>query len=269
MVDKAILLLNRKADISCRDKIGDTVLHILLKCERSNERFPKPQKRPYTWGLSFKAPKDLLMVFITAGADVYATNNEGKTPSRVALEYRREDEWIEALMLCGYDFEEVIACSIHHSTRGHQTSKLSFQEYCQQRQYRQHISPDEEIENGYMDSDSPYSDEDESEKIQSEEDAYKEDHHEEDDNEEIRGMTNNTERIVDGNMESFGGAEYAEYDMNIELDDEGNKYTYNAEKVVDQQVMGLDDIEGTNVNFDDWLDNSIDFMQSSDNFGMI
>lgn len=46
VVEKVILLLNRKADISCRDKFGDTVLHTLLKSKRCPVRkFPHHTSR--------------------------------------------------------------------------------------------------------------------------------------------------------------------------------------------------------------------------------
>lgn len=87
---------------------------------------------------STEAPKDLLMVSITAGADVYAKNNLGETPSMIAADYGHEDEWIETLELCGIDSEEVITHSESHSdkcTLKHQVSKLSFKEYCRTRRY--------------------------------------------------------------------------------------------------------------------------------------
>jgi hypothetical protein len=76
------------------------------------------------------------MVFITAGANLYATNDEGKTPSMVALDSHRENEWIEALTACGFDANEVLAQSdpeLYDCTRERQMSKLSFEEYCQRR----------------------------------------------------------------------------------------------------------------------------------------
>jgi hypothetical protein len=284
VVDKAILLLNRKADISCREENGDTVLHTLLKCRRLYERESKTEARRYgrlqIWRLSFKAAKDLLMVFITAGADVYATNNDGETPSMAASEYGREDEWIEALELCGYESEEVLTSCIHRPTREHQTSKLSFQEYCQQRQQQQqHPCRFEQVHSEDIDNDSQYDDEDEYEEIQREDsdgsqygdrNAYEEDSHE-----EIRVITDNTECVDGGggNMEIFGGVGYPDYGMDIGLDNEDKKHTYNAEEMVDHQVLGLDDIidkdiEGMDVNLDDCLDNGMDFMQSFINFGM-
>jgi hypothetical protein len=134
-VDKAILLLKRKADISCRDHNGNTVLHTLLECPRPYEDSRLlPEDRFY---LSLTEPKQLLMAFITAGADVYAINNRGETPSMIAWDFGREDEWTEALTLCGYDSEEVFAQSdpaLHDCTRIPQSSKLSFEEFCQVRQ---------------------------------------------------------------------------------------------------------------------------------------
>jgi hypothetical protein len=141
VVEKAILLLNRGADILARDDKGDTLLHIVLRCERLYENFSKKRGRNsdilWAWRLSRKSPKDLLMVFITAGADVYASNTEGETPSMVAFDYGRENEWTEALDSCSYDPEEVWAQSdpdFHHCTAKRQISKLSLEKYCQQRQ---------------------------------------------------------------------------------------------------------------------------------------
>jgi hypothetical protein len=294
VVDKAILLLNRKADISCRDENGDTVLHTLFKSGRLHERMSKIQARRLgdlqTWDLSFKAPKDLLMVFITAGADVYATNDDGETPSMVALEYGREDEWIEALELCGYESEEVLRlrCYIHNTTHEHQTSKLSFQEYCQQRQPQRHYSRFEEVQVDDTDADSECYDEDSYEEdedlckededlCKEDEDLCKEDEdlYEEYDDREIRVIIDNTKRVDGGgNMEAFGGAECANYGMEIGLDNQGEKNTYNLEEMVDSQGPRVDDmlennIEGLDVNLDDWLDNGMDFMQSFNDFGMV
>ena len=174
VVDKAILLLNRKANISCRDENGNTVLHTALRSLRLHDFVSKHragyQRRTQAWDLSFTAPRDLLAVFITAGADVYTTNNAGKTPSMVAWEYGREGEWIEALELCGYDSQEVLTSCIHRPIRVHQTAKLSFDEYCKQRLERQYpvLLDQGSIEGIY--SDFGYDDETESEESQNEDD---------------------------------------------------------------------------------------------------
>lgn len=135
LVDKAILLLKRNADISCRDRNGDTVLHLVLRCPRHHERNRmSPEGEFY---ISLTELNELLMVFITAGADVCAINDEGETPSKIAQDYGWKDEWTKALTLCGYDSEDVFARSgptFHDSTHIPQISVLSFEEFCQNRQ---------------------------------------------------------------------------------------------------------------------------------------
>jgi hypothetical protein len=247
VVDKAILLLNRKANISCRDASGDTVLHTLLKCERYYERMSKITARRHSglhlhhWRMSFKVPKDLLKVFISAGADVYATNDNGQTPSMVASEYGRMDEWIEALELCGYEYEEVLKSCIHHPSSRHQTSKLSFQEYCQQ---RKHPDRSEQFQSDDSD-DSQYGDGDEYAEVQSDDsDDSKydgENAREEDDHEEIRVITDNTE-CVDGsgeNRDILCGGEYADYGMDLGLNNEGENHSYIVEEIVNYQSQAL------------------------------
>jgi len=142
VVDKAISLLKRNVEISCFDANGDTLLHTVLKCKRFHELETLSQARiscgKWRWILSTKAPKDLLMVLITAGADVYATNDAGETPSMVAREFGRQEEWFEALESCGFDPVEIIAPSKPNLEPGEserQKSKLSFEEYCQNRKY--------------------------------------------------------------------------------------------------------------------------------------
>ncbi|KAH7417967.1 hypothetical protein BKA64DRAFT_184604 [Cadophora sp. MPI-SDFR-AT-0126] len=247
VADKAILLLNRKADISCRNGIGDTVLHTVLRCMRLHERISRTKARRSgiveRWKLSFTAPKDLLMVFVTAGADVCATNDYGETPSMVALEYGREDEWIEALELCGYDPEVVLNSCIHYPMGEDQRSKLSFQEYCQQRQQRKHHGPFEQVDVESIENDSDNDDEQVCGEVQSEDDddshyddknAYEEDIHE-----ETRAIADDPERIDggSGNIGILGG-----YGMDIGVDNEGREHTYHAEEIFYHPVLRFDEI---------------------------
>jgi hypothetical protein len=181
VVDKAILLLNRKADVLCCDDSGDTVLHIILNGKRLHEEKSYKRAKAYgmrsRWLLSRKQPLDLLMVFITAGADVYAVNTYGKTPSRVAHINRRTEEWIEALQLCGYDYEEILA---HPSLctdcckENHQTSKLSFEEYCQQRESSGYDGFDSRDMNGCISSGEEKSDDEEEDDDEEESDGEEE-----------------------------------------------------------------------------------------------
>ena len=142
-LEKAMLLLERKADVSRRGADGDTVLHAILKCERFYECHSKQIARSFwslwQWKLSISTPKDMLILFMSAGADVFATNRAGQTPYIVAgTRDRYQDrlqEWEEALSACGYDAEEVMAHShsdLEACTYKHQASKLMFEECCQQ-----------------------------------------------------------------------------------------------------------------------------------------
>lgn len=147
--EKAILLLNRKANISCRNPDGYTVLHRLLVQYRPNKMAGQGTDHWFykRYRLSLGTCEDLLMVFITAGADVYAADNEGTTPSMVAAVSGHMEVWNESLLRCGYDPVEVLASCPHHPTRLRQTSKLSFQEYCEQRRRWQREQGFDEPEN--------------------------------------------------------------------------------------------------------------------------
>jgi hypothetical protein len=139
ILEKAILLLNRGASVSCRDLLGYTVLHSVI----SNTRlYELPDRLAMTgsarWFISLSQPFNLLVVFITAGADVYAITDDSKTPSMLAMEYGRMEEWTSALQICGFDVQEVLS---HPSPcckdciSNHQTSQLSFEDWCQQLDY--------------------------------------------------------------------------------------------------------------------------------------
>jgi hypothetical protein len=138
IVEKAILLLKHGADISKLDCDGCTVLHTILGCIRrhqiSSTRRGRNSRRRIQ---SLHEPKEFLIASITAGANVYAINDECRTPSIYARMFHREMEWIEALRSTGYDPEEVVAHSdpdSHDCSRKHQVSRLSFEEYCLQRE---------------------------------------------------------------------------------------------------------------------------------------
>ena len=199
IVDKAILLLNRKANISRRNYHGNTVLHTILSCRRLHEELSykkaKANRSRSRWRLSRKQPLDLLIVFITAGADVYALNKRGKTPSKLAYNNRRIEEWIKALELCGYDYEEVLAhpspCT-DYCKANHQASKLSFEEYCQQREPSGYDGKDPPDVQGYICSESEESDEGE--------ESDEEDDDEEKNDREEQGP-NREDDVMDGDNE--------------------------------------------------------------------
>lgn len=141
-VDKEILLLERGADISGIDNNGDTVLHHTLKSERWHEERPETRTLSFhadrpRFNLSLKAPKDLLQDYITAGADIYACNDDNESPAMIAHDYGREEEWNEALEKCGIDLVQVNSHThqnILECTYEHQKPTLSFEDNCKRRE---------------------------------------------------------------------------------------------------------------------------------------
>jgi len=139
IVEKAILLLKHGANISYPDYEG-SVLHTTIGCVRYHQYGSKRQARSVDrtgrWARSFHEPKEFLMACIAAGADVYAINHEGLTPSMYARLFGRETEWLEALWSTEHDPEMVVAHSdpnFHHC-RERSASKLSLEEYCLRRE---------------------------------------------------------------------------------------------------------------------------------------
>jgi hypothetical protein len=255
IIDKAILLLNRNVDISCRDSNGDTVLHKVLRCERLHEQesYAEAVKwgRQLRWTLSLKEPQELLMVFITAGADVYATNGRGETPSIVASTYGRDEEWIEALELCGFDSQQVLTDSCRCHANGpleRQKSKLSFEEYCQQWQKRPRL---EEV-----DIDGEDDDED----------------HGADEDDDVECRTAGTEVFDEsteyGNPDSDSLYEggFTAYGMHVDLEDTGGNCRIGYVAETDSQTVELDDgewdgITGTNLDFCHLVNDEMDIIE--------
>jgi hypothetical protein len=127
VLEKAILLLHWGVEISCHDCLGNTVLHRILD-NRRHSYGGRHGIRPY------KEPGELLKVFIAAGADVYALNSAGRSASRTARNYGREEEWSEALESCGFNSKEVVRQTMPRYleyTGPRQVSKLTFEEYYQ------------------------------------------------------------------------------------------------------------------------------------------
>jgi len=89
--------------------------------------------------------KDILLLMITAGADVCAVNDCGITVSDVAHQFGHCQIWTDVLEACGYDVDEVrqgTDISLGWSSAvepprtrqpGERASKLSFADYLKQR----------------------------------------------------------------------------------------------------------------------------------------
>jgi hypothetical protein len=140
IVEKAILLLRRGVNVSYPDYDGSTVLHTIISCVRYHEVKSKRQARSFDrgrqWARSLHEPKEFLMACIAAGANVYAINQEGTTPSMYARLFGREKEWLEALWSTKHDPEVVVAHSdpSFHRCRESSASKASLEEYCLRRE---------------------------------------------------------------------------------------------------------------------------------------
>lgn len=155
-IEKAIFLLERKADFSCRDDSGDTVLHTLFRAT-DNRKYWSPHDA-----------QRLLMVFISAGADIYAQNDREQTPSMIASLYGwKLKVWKKALILCGIEPNWVLdhwECNLHYGQGERQVSKLSFEDCCRRLRDGQcrfeeveTEDEDESEENSISDDDSIYS----------------------------------------------------------------------------------------------------------------
>ncbi|KAG9233267.1 hypothetical protein BJ875DRAFT_512636 [Amylocarpus encephaloides] len=135
ITEKAIILIQRKFDISCRNCDGGTLLYTILKCSRLREKTDLLSALLVggdndAYEQSGSTPKKLLMLFIATGVDVYATDDSGRTAAMAARRYNRLQEWNEALEYCGFDIEEVYAASRDGARQGTQISKIYFEDYC-------------------------------------------------------------------------------------------------------------------------------------------
>jgi hypothetical protein len=200
------------------------------------------------------------MVFITAGADVYATNDKGETPSIVASTYGRDEEWIEALDLCGFDSRQVLADSCRfHANRPleRQKSRLSFEEYCQRRQKRPRL---EEVDSDVEDDD--------------------EDHGaDEDDDVECRTVGtevfDESTEYGNGSSDSLREAGYTAYGMHVDLEDTGGNRRIGYVAETDNQTVELDDgecngITGMNLDLCHFVNDELDITEEFfdfDNYG--
>ena len=144
MADKVGLLLTRGANVKARNSSGGTCLHLV---------FLEHHHRGGCWlccdGSRLRRhlcrTKDIVILMITAGADVCAVDGEGESVSDVAIRSGQQSLWTEALKYCGIDINDVLArskvdtaCSTALSPEYSQpprsvTSKMSLEEYLERR----------------------------------------------------------------------------------------------------------------------------------------
>lgn len=105
--DKIALLLQRGADVLSHDLDGNTCLHLVMRYRFDEECSTAPRYRNDSASEYHKELKDILMLLLTAGADVTARNSFEFSPSDVAWDYGHWQQWTDALQECGYDINEV------------------------------------------------------------------------------------------------------------------------------------------------------------------
>jgi ankyrin repeat protein len=131
VADKFALLIERGAHPNVRDNEGDSCLHIIMSYNHLPERRSAEKELP-----------DILMILVTGGADVFATNHHGDTVSHAALRSGYTYIWKQVLEDCGYNAEAVLSYSPiwtaglndqQEEALLSQRSKLSLKDYCQRR----------------------------------------------------------------------------------------------------------------------------------------
>ena len=138
--DKVALLLSRGANVEARNHRGETSLHLVFLKEFSRAYHCKEF---VTCHLSESTEISVLMC--TAGADVCAIDDQGRSVSDAAFNAGQEVAWTKALKYCGIDINDVLAhpsvdraTSTALSSRYNErpksvTSKLSLAEYLERR----------------------------------------------------------------------------------------------------------------------------------------
>ena len=108
MPDKVGLLLTRGANVKARSSRGETCLHLVFEEHYPSGAFCWCDNRSQLWRHRCRT-KDIVILMITAGADVCAVDEEGESVSDVAIRSGQQTLWTEALDYCGIDIRDVLA----------------------------------------------------------------------------------------------------------------------------------------------------------------
>ena len=145
MPDKVGLLLDRGANVKAKNSHGETCLHLVFSkhCDWVGRCWCDNASR--LWRHQCRT-KDIVILLITAGADVCAVDGKGKSVSDAAIHSGQQTLWTEALKYCGIDIKDVLArpnfdpahstaLSPEHSQAPRAvTSKMSLQQYLERRE---------------------------------------------------------------------------------------------------------------------------------------
>ena len=106
--DKIALLLSRGANVEARNHRGETSLHVVFWNHFARVGRYSPKSEVLTeWHLSESI--DIIILMCSAGADVCAIDDQGRSVSDAAIDSGQEAIWTKALKYCGIDINEVLA----------------------------------------------------------------------------------------------------------------------------------------------------------------
>ena len=141
--DKIALLLRRGANVKVTGFLAETCLHLVLT-EHDHKDPCWCDRKALVWR-HLRRTKDIVILWITAGADVSAIDRKGRSVSDEAIHSGQQTLWTEALKYCGIDIRDVhtrrnvnhaysTALSSEYSQPSRSvTSKISLEEYLERR----------------------------------------------------------------------------------------------------------------------------------------
>ena len=191
MPDKVGLLLTRGANVKTRNSHGETCLHLILEEHHHRGRYCWCHDGHILWRHQCRT-KDIVILMITAGADVCAVDWKGKSVSDVAVRSGHQTLWTEALRYCGIDVKDVSAKTKADAARSTALSpeysqppksvrsKMSLEEYMERRKAFR-VPEERDLERMNPELDSSEDDESENEDLKSRESHFEDDKNEDED----------------------------------------------------------------------------------------
>ncbi|KAM0800743.1 hypothetical protein BDR22DRAFT_231901 [Usnea florida] len=151
--DKIALLLSRGANVEAKNHRGQTCLHVVCSDHFARGEWPCSQWKEAQERRHLSESIDILISMISAGADVCAIDDHGRSVSEVAFDHGQEVAWTKALKYCGIGISDVFARPSVNPARSTAlsspynrrpmsvTSKLSLAEYLKRRNSCARVRP--------------------------------------------------------------------------------------------------------------------------------
>lgn len=105
--DKIALLLSRGANAKARNPRGETCLHLVFSNHGHHGDFCFCNDESRLWP-HLSQTTDIVILMISAGADVCAVDEQGRSVSDAAIQSGQQILWTEALKYCGIDMRDVL-----------------------------------------------------------------------------------------------------------------------------------------------------------------